>query len=153
MQWKGWAAHMLPPMGMNDAAADMLDFSAAAGYGAAMSTDARSMACRYYAGSGRNLGDDMAALAANPQGVVVFLPRLVALMKPVEHARPESWLALGSSPHGADAWYVHLLAGELAWALQLGRSLPAYPWLCFQRGARSTALHRWRWSRVVSVLS
>ncbi len=89
----------------------------------------------------------MAALAANPQGVVVFLPRLVALMKPVEHARPQDWLALDTSPHGADAWYVHLLVGDLQWARQIGRSLPAFRWLCFQRGARNACLHRLSWAR------
>ncbi len=91
----------------------------------------------------------MAALAANPQGIAVFLPRLVVLMKPVEHNHPEGWLLLGSSPERADAWYVHLLVGDLAWARQLGRGLSAYPWLCFQRGARNSILHRWSWERLV----
>ncbi len=118
-----------------------------------MSTDARSLARSYYAGSGRSLEDDMAALSGNPQGVVVFLPRLVALMAPVDHARPMDWLALSSSPQGADAWYIHLLAGDLALARQLGSGLAAYPWLCFQRGARGATLHRWRWSRVVPVVT
>ncbi len=116
----------------------------------AMSEDARSSARRYYDGSERSLRVDMAALAANPHGVVVFLPRLVALMKPVESARPETWLALAEHSDGADAWYVHLLVGDLAFARQLGADLPAYPWLCFQRGARSSMLHRWRWARFVS---
>ncbi len=117
----------------------------------AMSTDARREARRYYEGSGRSLGDDVAQLTSNPLGVVVFLPQLVALLKPVEHTRPEQWLALGSSPLGADAWYVHLLVGDLALARQWGAGLHAYPWLCFQRGARSSALHRWNWQRVVSA--
>ncbi len=121
-------------------------------YGAAMSTDARSVARRYYTGSGRSLEADVAALATNPQGVVVFLPRLVALMKPVEHARPQDWLALAHSPQGADAWYVHLLVGDLAWARRLGRGLPAHRWLCFQRGARNATLHRWSWERFVPAL-
>ncbi len=121
------------------------------GYGAAMSMDARRIARAYYAHSGRSLCADMHALASNPQGVVVFLPRLVALMKPVEHSRPEGWLELASSPPGADAWYIHLLAGDLEWAREVGRGLPVYPWLCFQRGARSDTLHRWRWERFVSA--
>ncbi len=91
----------------------------------------------------------MEALAANPRGVVIFLPRLVVLMKPVEHARPQDWLNLALSPAGADAWYVHLLVGDLAWARQLGCGLPAFRWLCFQRGTRSAILHRWRWERFV----
>ncbi len=126
-----------------------LEIPARTAYGAAMSTDARSRARSYYAGSGRSLEADMAALAANPQGVVVFHPRLVALMKPVAYAHSEHWLELSSSPPEADAWYIHLLSGDMAWARQLGADLPAYPWLCFQRGVRSATLHRWSWERLV----
>ncbi len=120
-------------------------------YAAPMSPDARRSAHRYYAGSGRSLAADMAALAANPSGVVVWLPQLVALMKPVEHARPESWQALAESPAGADAWYIHLLTGELAVARQVGALLPPLRWLCFQRGARSAAVHKWHWARLIST--
>ncbi len=116
-----------------------------------MSRDARSLARSYYEGSGYCLEADMAALAANPQGVVVFLPRLVALMKPVELACPHCWQQLAEAVPGADAWYVHLLVGDLAWARQIGQGLPVYRWLCFQRGVRSAALHRWSWARFVSV--
>ncbi len=118
-----------------------------------MSSDARSLARRYYEGSGRILESDMVALASNPQGVVVFMPRLVALMAPVNHACPQNWLALSSSPKGADAWYVHLLVGDLTLARRLGSGLAAYPWLCFQRGARSSSLHRWSWSRLVTSIT
>ncbi len=132
--------------------AALLDFAAEGAYGAAMSSDARSTARHYYAGSGFSLAADMAALAANPQGIVIFLPQLVVLAKPVEHDHPEQWVDLGTSPQGADAWYVHLLAGELAQARQIARRLPAYPWLCFQRGARSAAIHRRSWARFVNRL-
>ncbi len=141
--------HVLPAAGVACAYAVPLDFPAAAGYGAAMSTDARSTARRYYEGSGRSLVADAAALAGNPQGVVILLPRLVVLMKPVEHAHPEQWLQLESSPPGADAWYVHLLAGDFSLACQLGRQLPVYHWLCFQRGARSGRWHRCNWARLL----
>ena len=116
---------------------------------AAMSPDARRSASLYYAGSGRSLTADLAALAANPSGVIVWLPQLVALMKPVNHTCPERWQALAESPAGADAWFVHLLTGELSLARQMGVRLPRLPWLCFQRGARSATLHRWRWARFV----
>ncbi len=115
-----------------------------------MSTDARCTARQYYEGSGRSLGADMKALAENPQGVVVFLPRLVVLMKPVESSCPQDWLALADSPSRADAWYVHLLVGDLAWARQVGRGLPVHRWLCFQRGARNATPHRRSWARFVS---
>ncbi len=119
---------------------------------AAMSSDARSRARQYYEGSGRSLGADVAALAANPQGVVVLLPQLVVLMKAVKRTCPQHWQELDSSPHGADAWYVHLLVGDLSLAQELARGLHAFPWLCFQRGARSAALHQWSWARFVSAL-
>ncbi len=141
---------MLPGMGRMGARALMLENPAGAGYAAVMSSDARSTARRYYEGSGRSLESDMGDLGANPQGVVIFLPRLVVLMKPVESTRPERWMELGTTPHGADAWYVHLLVGDLTWARRIGRSLPVYPWLCFQRGARSSTLHRVEWERFVS---
>ncbi len=119
-----------------------------------MSSDARSTAQLYYAGSGRRMEDDVAALALNPQAVVIFLPRLVVLMKPVCAAAPlQVWQQLGSSPHGADAWYVHLLVGDFALARQVARMLPVYPWLCFQRGMRSEALHRVAWARFVQLPS
>ncbi len=143
----------MPAAGSGDSVPAVLDFAATAGYGAAMSTDARRMARRYYLGSGRSLEDDMAALAANPQGVVAFLPGLVALMKPVESARPESWMELARPAVAADAWYIHLLVGDLAFARRLGQGLAAYPWLCFQRGARNATLHRWRWSRLVPTMA
>ncbi len=92
----------------------------------------------------------MAALAANPRGVVVLMPQLVVLMKPAELCRPERWLELGHSPAAADAWYVHLLAGDLGLARALGRLLEPLPWLCFQRGARSPRLHCRRWARFIS---
>ncbi len=127
----------------------MLEIPALAAYAAAMSTDARNTARRYYEGSGRRLEDDMAALAANPQGVVVFLPRLVALMKPVEHTESQPWLRLAAPAPQADAWYIHLLVGELAWARLQARSLPPLRWLCYQRGARGSTLYRRSWARFV----
>ena len=50
----------------------------------------------------------------------------------------------------ADAWYVHLLTGDLQLALQLGSTLPSLPLLCFQRGRRSARLHRHSWRRVLN---
>ncbi len=138
-----------PAPGSMSAGAERLVRGAARAYGGAMSTDARSTARRYYEGSGRSLGADVAALAANPQGVIVWHPQLVALMKPVEAACPQDWEQLACPVPGADAWYVHLLVGDLALARALGAGLPALRWLCFQRGARSSTLHRWSWERFV----
>lgn len=110
-----------------------------------MSRDARILAARYYAGSPRDLAADVAALSRNPQGVVLYSPQLVALMKPVLSRRPREWQELDTPCPQADAWYVHLLAGKLELALNLGHLLPELPLLCFQRGSRSSVIHRHRW--------
>lgn len=113
-----------------------------------MNTDARATALRYYRTAGRDPHADLRALARNPQGVFLFSPTLVVLMKPVLRHRPQDWENLEESPAGADAWYVHLLAGSLRQAQELAKLLPARRWLCFQRGRRSTRLHVLPWRRV-----
>lgn len=95
---------------------------------------------------------DVAALSRNPRGVVIVTPRLFALLRPVCSRRPESWADhLEQDVPFADAWYVHLLAGDLRLALQLARTLPELPLLCFQRGVRSGRPHRHRWRRVLGM--
>ncbi len=110
-----------------------------------MSKDARAAAAEYYAGSYRSLESDIAALCRNPQGVVLFSPRLVVLMKPVVSYCAYDWWRLEEAPAEADAWYVHLLAGDVTLALHLAHTLPPLRWLCFQRGRRGTAVHRLPW--------
>ncbi len=117
---------------------------------AAMYTDAITTARRYYTWAGRDLAADACALAGNPRGVFMYTPQLVVLMKPVSSRHPQDWEQLGHSPQQADAWYVHLLAGNFALALQLAHTLPPYTWVCFQRGRRSTRLHRLPWARILS---
>ena len=117
------------------------------------STDARRIARRYYATHGRHLEEDMAALCANPQGAVVFSPRLVAMVKPVRVSVPGEWMDLAHSPTGADAWYLHLLCGDLRYAACLAADLPQLRWAVFQRGARNAACHRLSWGRVLLYLN
>lgn len=114
-----------------------------------MSTDARTEAISYYAQSARNLADDMKALHENPEGVVVWLPQLVVMMKPARRDSPEGWEDLSTTQPGADGWYVHLLTGEVALARELGLLLPELPWLLFQRGQRDEKIHCRSWCRVV----
>ncbi len=140
---------VFPPPGRGWAAPALLVRRCGLRYTAAMSSDARDGARRYYEGSGRSMVADLAALAANPRAVVVLLPSLVALLKPVRHDRPQDWDALAHSPDGADAWYVHLLVGDLGLARRLGAGLACLPWLCFQRGARHARIHRRPWRRIV----
>ena len=113
-----------------------------------MNTDARLTALQYYARSGRHAAEDIAALMQNPQGVFLFTPDLVVLMKPADSKNPAAWGKLDESPVAADGWYVHLLCGKLPLARKLAWLLPAYRWVCFQRGTRNAKAHRMRWSRV-----
>ena len=111
-----------------------------------MNADARVQAVQYYQAAGRSMAADLEALAQHPQGVVLLMPRLVALMKPVDSSQAESWPELAREFPAADAWYVHLLVGELKLARQLAGALPPLRWLCFQRGLRSTRPHRLPWA-------
>lgn len=112
-----------------------------------MNTDARELALQYYQTAGRDMGIDLATLGDHPQGVILLSPQLVALMKPVQSTAPETWPKLEHVAPVADAWYVHLLVGNLAWARQLAVSLPPQLWLCFHRGLRSGKPHRIPWLR------
>ena len=56
-----------------------------------MTPDARVQAQQYYHAAGRDMEADLAALAAHPQGVVLLMPQLVALMKPVLSTQPHLW--------------------------------------------------------------
>lgn len=115
-------------------------------YIGAMNTDARVAAAAYYRAAGRNMEQDLAALRAHPQGVVLMMPQLVVLMKPVLSHAPQCWPLLQDTSPRPDAWYVHLLAGDLQLARRLAGALPPLRWLCFQRGQRSSAPHRLPWA-------
>lgn len=113
-----------------------------------MSTDARTNAQFYYTFAGRDVVADVCRLLQNPQGVFLYTPDLVVLMKPVDSRKPQDWEKLEESPPDADAWYVHLLVGRLALARKLAWLLPAYRYLCFERGMRSRKAHRCSWARI-----
>lgn len=113
-----------------------------------MNTDARAIALRYYHLAGRDPQADFCALARNPQGVFLFSPTLVVLMKPVHSDRPQEWEQLESSPATADGWYVHLLVGSLQQARALAPMLPELRRVCFLRGRRNARPHVWLWRRV-----
>lgn len=94
----------------------------------------------YYALSDRSLPADLASLTESTHGVVVWTPRLVMLLKAVDHtAGPTLWME-GEAP-SPDAWYVHLLAGDFQLALEWSLELPLLPYFCFQRGLRDERVH------------
>ena len=111
-----------------------------------MTPDARVQAQQYYLAAGRDMDADLAALAAHPQGVVLLMPQLVALMKPVLSSEPHLWPELEHIFPVADAWYVHLLVGSLPLARSMAAPLPPLRWLCFQRGLRHERPHLLPWA-------
>lgn len=115
-----------------------------------MNADARDRAWEYYETAGRDMNADLAALAAHPQGIVLLMPRLVVLMKPVCSREVLLWTDLPQIFPAADAWYVHLLVGDLALARRLAASIAPRRWLCFQRGLRTPAPHRLPWRAFVN---
>lgn len=115
-----------------------------------MNADARARAREYYRNTGRSLEADLAALAEHPGGVVLMMPQLVVLMKPVLHTQPELWPQLEHIAPEPDAWYIHLLVGNLALARRLAAAQEPRAWLCFQRGLRSTAPHCRPWHAFVN---
>ncbi|MBQ8900012.1 MAG: hypothetical protein IJY72_03570, partial [Akkermansia sp.] len=74
----------------------------------------------------------------------------ILLMKAADSRDPAQWGNLAESPAGADGWYVHLLAGDVALARRLACEVPRRRWACFQRGRRSAAPHRLGWQRLIS---
>ncbi len=115
-----------------------------------MSSNAPELAKRYYQHHGRDFSKDWDSLGRNPRAVLVWLPDLVVLMKPVHRHDVAPWFHLSSSPLDADAWYVHLLVGKLSLACQLGMGLEPLPYLCFQRGMRDERVHVCRWQVFLS---
>lgn len=114
-----------------------------------MQQDARKEANSYYQASGRTLTGDAAVLSGNPRGVLVYSPELVVLMKPVMLREELLWGDLADNPPEADAWYVHLLVGNVRLARRLADTLPPLGWLCFQRGRRNSRPHVYRWSSLL----
>lgn len=114
-----------------------------------MQQDARKEAYRYYQESGRKLTEDVEKLIGNPRGVLVFTPELVVLMKPVLLGEELLWGDLADDPPEANAWYVHLLVGDVQLARRMSDSVPPLEWLCFQRGRRNSLLHVYRWSSLL----
>ena len=115
-----------------------------------MHTDARQQARDYYKAAGRSMKADLLALQAHPHGVCLLMPSLVVLMKPVQSSLPHLWGELSLVFPEADAWYIHLLAGNLTQARRMAAALPPLRWLCFQRGRRSPVPHQLDWSAFIN---
>lgn len=108
---------------------------------AVMRHDARYVAQRYYRGSGREFRKDAESLLSNPRGIFIYSPQLVVMMKPVLLREELLWTALEDNPTDADAWYIHLLAGDLKLARRLAADIAPLEWFCFHRGRRDGRPH------------
>lgn len=111
--------------------------------------DARTETNKYYQESGRTLTEDAVTLAGNPRGVLVYSPELVVMMKPVVLGEELLWVDLADNPSEANAWYVHLLVGNVQLARRLASTLPPLKWLCFHRGRRNSRPHVYSWSSLL----
>lgn len=110
--------------------------------GSDMSTDARELAARYYAAGCRDMAEDAAALGAHPQSLVILMPELVVLAKQVCSDQPDTWEELHHIAEQPDAWYIHLMTGDLHLLRRIAAALPLRPYVCFRRGLRSPHPHR-----------
>ena len=115
----------------------------------AMSRDARDTAAAYYAVCRRDMAADLEALGAHPQGIILYMPQLVVLMKAVDSRAPQTWEDLPHLPAEPDAWLLYPMAGDLSMARHLAAALPPLPWGCFFRGLRNKRPHRLPWERLV----
>jgi len=118
-----------------------------------MNKDARYHSNKYYQRQGSSLEADFKAISKNPRGVIIWTRALVVIMKPDYLADKSRWHDLAYSPRDADAWYIHLLTGNIALARALIPMLDALPWFCFQRGLRNNKIHRFSWERIIQQKS
>lgn len=95
------------------------------------------------------MAEDFAALSAHPQSVLLCMPELLVMMKAVRHDRPDTWENLYHEEEAADAWYIHLLAGDLTLARRMAAALPRRRFCCFRRGARHGRAHVLPWERLL----
>ncbi len=116
-----------------------------------MSRDARQRARRYYEHHNRDFQEDIQSLSEHHDAVIIWLPQLVVLATAVNHHHAETWDTLtATSAADCDAWYVHLLIGELSLAMQVAQRLTPRHYLCFHRGLRSQRPHIHRFATFIT---
>lgn len=113
-----------------------------------MNANAKRLAKHYYAPTTRSESQDILKICQNPRGVVFVSRAIFALLRPVRSDMPQSWdRQLYEDDSTADAWYIHLLTGDLKQALRLATQvLSPLPYIVFFRGKRSAKPHRIRWA-------
>lgn len=104
--------------------------------------DAREKMRKYYAPSFRSLVDDISDLVMNKQGVVVWTENCCLLARMVNSKDKDSWEYLWEETEDPDAWYVHLMAGDVKTAMELAKKARPLPFVVFQRGLRDERVHK-----------
>lgn len=104
--------------------------------------DAREEVRLYYKNSFRILSDDVIDLVMNRQGVVVWTENCCLLARMVNSKDKDSWECLWEETEDPDAWYVHLMAGDVKVAMELAKKASPLPFVVFQRGLRDERVHK-----------
>lgn len=106
--------------------------------------DAREEVREYYRESERYMHDDIEDLIINKQGAVVWtkncciLARMVNTNDPVDEWSYRLWEVVDNP----DAWYVHVMAGDIKTAMELAKKAQPLPYVVFQRGLRNDKVHK-----------
>lgn len=98
--------------------------------------DTRTFFINYFLESTRSMYDDLRALRINPGGFVLLSKDFSVMAKRVNSKNEHDWLNLYKEEQNTDAWYIHLMAGSIAKAKEVFKTLPHEPYVVFHRGMR-----------------
>lgn len=106
--------------------------------------DAREEVKKYYRESDRFMHDEIEELFINRQGVVVWTENCCILARMVDTSEPvDAWsYRLWEVVDNPDAWYIHVMAGDIKTAIELAKKVNPLPYVVFQRGLRNDKVHR-----------
>lgn len=113
--------------------------------------DAREEVKKYYGESYRSLSDDVYYLIINRQGVVIWTERCCVLARMVDSTKGiEAWEdCLWKPESNPDAWYIHMMAGDVNEAIELAMKEQPLPYVVFQRGLRDERIHKLSMSKLL----
>lgn len=102
----------------------------------------------YYFLNGGNYIADFKFQYQFANSVFIWTPELVLIAKPVDTRFDyKAWSKeIFLEP---DAWYVHLLCGNLKLAIQMMQHVNPLPYVVFQRGMRSNKIHKLDWNNLI----
>ena len=93
---------------------------------------------------------EVAECAFDNEAAFVCTPELFVMAWPVRSGRDTGWWREHQPCENPDAWYIHLLCGDLKKALEvLPKLAKPLPYVVFQRGARSHKVHKYKYDKLV----